>query len=97
MEDDRTKDKSRRFLHHVILPSLAPILFFIIASTPVEVLGCLTRGLLAVAVALIGAFAALGASIVGARAKSRGDTNYNWWLVSSLILFIPGVALIFLA
>jgi len=35
-----------RIFRHILLPAFAPVLFLVIATTPVDVLGCRTRGLL---------------------------------------------------
>jgi hypothetical protein len=43
----------KRVIYHVILPAIMPVLFFVVALTPVEVLGCLIRGLIALLIALI--------------------------------------------
>jgi hypothetical protein len=82
---------------HVILPGVMPMIFFLIASTPVETLGCLTRGLLALLVALASGLAALGAAMIGARCRFRRDPYAPWWVVTSGILAIPVIALIILA
>ena len=74
-----------------------PVLFFWVASTPVEVLGCLVRGLIALLIALISGLAALVAAIMGAKGRVRHDRNRIWWVVSTLILVIPVVAMILLA
>ena len=81
---------------HVMLPAILPALFFLVASTPVEVLGCLTRGLLAVLISFIGVLSGLGAAIMGVRRKRSGDPKANWWVVSALFLAVPAVALIVL-
>jgi hypothetical protein len=82
---------------HIILPSLAPILFFAVAATPVQVLGCRTRGLLAFAIALVSVLAGLGAAIMAIKGRLQGDPQSLWWIGSALILAIPGVALLILA
>ncbi len=78
-----------------------PILFFIVASMPVEVLGCVARGLIALLIALISGLAALGAAIVGAKGgvkgRTRHDRNSIWWVASTLILVMPVIAMIILA
>jgi hypothetical protein len=56
------------FLHHVIIPSLLPIAFFAVAffavaATPVEVLGCRNRGLLALLIAFVSVLAGLAAAV----------------------------------
>jgi hypothetical protein len=80
-----------------MLPAILPALFFLVASTPVEVLGCRTRGLLALLIAFVGLLSGLGAAIMGARRKRSGDPKANWWIVSALFLAAPAVALLFLA
>ncbi len=82
---------------HIILPAIVPALFFAVAATPVEVLGCRTRGLLAGTVALVGALAAVVAAILALRGRLRNDPHANWWVVSSLVLAIPAVAVIVMA
>jgi hypothetical protein len=87
----------KRVAYHVIIPAIMPGLFFIVASTPVEVLGCFVRGLIALLIALISGLAALVAMIIGAKGSVRHDKNSVWWVMSTLILVIPVVALIILA
>jgi hypothetical protein len=82
---------------HIILPSLAPLLFFAVATTPVELLGCRTRGLLAVSIALASVLAGLGAAIMAIKGRLQGDSQSHWWVGSALILAIPAIAVLFLA
>ncbi len=82
---------------HVILPSLAPILFFAVAATPVHVLGCRTRGLLSVTIALISVLAGLAAAIRAIKGRLQGDPQARWWIGSALILAIPTVGVLILA
>jgi hypothetical protein len=91
----------KRIAYHVIIPMIMPVLFFGVASTPVEVLGCLVRGLIALLIALISGVAALAAAIMGAKGGAKGrvrhERNRIWWMVSTLILVIPVIAMILLA
>jgi hypothetical protein len=87
----------KRTIYHLIIPLIVAIAFFIIAGTPVEVLGCRTRGLLALSIALMSGLAAFGAAIMGTKGRMRGDTFAIWWVASSIILTIPVIALIILA
>jgi hypothetical protein len=87
----------KRIVYHVILPAIMPVLFFVVALTPLEVLGCFMRGLIALLVALISGLAALGAAIVGAKGRVRHERNRIWWVMSTLILVIPVIAMIILA
>jgi hypothetical protein len=82
---------------HVILPFLAPLLFFSVAATPVEMLGCRTRGLLAFAIALVSVLAGLGAAIMAIKGRVQGDLYSHWWIGSAMILAIPAVSLLILA
>jgi hypothetical protein len=84
----------KRIVYHIIIPAIMPAAFFVIASTPVDVLGCRTRGLIALLIAFISGLAALGAAIMGAKGRVRGDTNAIWWVKSTLILVIPVIAII---
>jgi hypothetical protein len=87
----------KRIMYHVILPAAMPVLFFVVALTPVEVLGCLVRGLIALLIALISGLAALVAVIIGLKGRVRHDKNSIWWVLSTLILIIPVIAMIILA
>ena len=82
---------------HIVLPAIAPVLFFIVAATPVEVFGCRTRGLLAIAIALTSVLAGLGAAILALKGRMRGDTQSIWWIATALILAIPAVSALILA
>jgi hypothetical protein len=86
-----------RFARHILIPCLAPAVFLALALTPVHVIGCRTRGLLALTVSLVSGLLALGTAIVGAKARLQGDSNASWWVISSLVLTIPVAALIALA
>jgi RsiW-degrading membrane proteinase PrsW (M82 family) len=87
----------RRNIYHIILPAIMPIIFFAVAETPVEVLGCARRGIIAFLIALISGLAALGAAIMSIKGRVRKDEHSIWWVVSSLILTIPVIALLILA
>jgi len=87
----------KRILAHFVVPAFIPALFFGIASTPVSLLGCRTRGLLALLVTLLGALAALAAAARGIWEKRRNGPYAVWWLVSSLILVIPAVYIVAIA
>ncbi len=64
---------------------------------PVEVLGCRTRGWIALLIALASGLAAIGAAVMGLRGRMRGDTDAPWWVASAIILMIPVVGLLILA
>jgi hypothetical protein len=87
----------KRKVYHIILPSIMPVLFFIIAFTPVEVLGCFMRGLIALLITLVSGLAALVAVTIGVKGRVRNDRNSIWWVISTLILVIPVIAMVHLA
>ena len=87
----------KRIVNHIIIPAMMAVLFFVVASTPVEVLGCFVRGLFALLIALISGLAALVTVIIGLKGRVRHDQNAFWWVMSTLILVIPVVGMIILA
>lgn len=84
-------------IYNILIPAIMPILFLAIAATPVEVLGCRNRGLIAFMIALISGLASLGAAIMAIRRRMRNDLDTIRWIITSLILVIPVIALIILA
>ena len=84
-------------IYNILIPAIMPILFLAIAATPVEVLGCRNRGLIAFMIALISGLASLGAAIMAIRGRMRNDLDTIRWIITSLILVIPVIALIILA
>ncbi len=84
-------------LHRIFIPVLISILFFAVAATPVELLGCRNRGLIAFVIALISGLASLGAAVIALKGRLRNDPDTYSWILTSLILLIPVVALIILA
>ena len=87
----------KRIAYHILIPLLMPVAFFSIALTPVHVLGCLTRGLIAASIALVSGLAALTATVIGTRQRARGGIRSLWWIISTAILVIPVIALILMA
>jgi len=87
----------KQIVYHVVVPAIMPVQFFAVASSPVEVLGCLTRGLIALLIAIVSGLAALGAVIIGTKRRAHNNQNAIWWVISSVILVIPVIAIIILA
>ncbi len=86
-----------RIIYNILIPAIMPTLFLAIAATPVEVLGCRNRGLIIFMIALISGLASLGAAIMAIRGRMRNDLDTIRWIITSLILVIPVIALIILA
>jgi hypothetical protein len=72
---------------HIILPALAPAAFLLVAAIPVEVLGCFTRGLMALTVAMISVIG--GALAVKGHLAVAGRPNAHWWTSQRADLAIP--------
>jgi hypothetical protein len=87
----------RRTINHIIIPALLPVAFLVTASTPVEVLGCFNRGLIALLISLSSGLAGVWTAFKGARARMRADSSAQYWVASSLILVIPVILLIIMA
>lgn len=93
----RDNEGRGRLARHIVIPAIMPAVFFSVAFTPVAVLGCRNRGLLALLVALASGCWALGAAVAGAKGRARGDANAFWWVISSIVLTIPVVAMLVMA
>ena len=78
---------------HVVLPAFAPAAIVALYFTSVSALGCVYRGLLALAVALLSTLAACLTAAFGARARRHAPERMVWWMISTLILLLPVVLL----
>ena len=76
---------------HLVLPSIIPSIFAIVAMTPVETLGCKLRGLLAISLALAGVLLSLGTVSKGLFDRIKGKQGSEWWIATTLILALPAV------
>lgn len=74
---------------HVYLPALAPLAIVGLYFTPLTVIGCATRGLIALAIALVSLVAGLVTAVVALRA--RGRPVAMWWITTTLILALPAL------
>ncbi len=84
----------KRIALHLLIPAAVPAIFFVIASIPVEVIGCRNRGLMAFAVALSGAQAGVISVILGLIRRMRGDASSSWFILSTIILALPAIFLV---
>jgi ABC-type amino acid transport system permease subunit len=81
-------------VRHVLLPAIAPLAIVGLYVTPVSLIGCANRGLLALVVASVSTAAAFVTVATAFRARMRGDRSSIWWTVSTLVLTLPLVLLL---
>ena len=85
-------------LQRHLLPALAPLLFFAVALSPVEWLGCRNRGLIAFVIALTAGLLGVAAATLALRSRLRGNpAGGPWWALTALILALPAVGVLLLA
>ena len=87
----------KRIVLHLVLPAILPVFFFVIAATPVEVLGCYNRGLIALITALISSLLALTSVLIAIWRRNHGDLQSHWFVFTALVLVIPIIGLLILA
>ena len=85
---------SSKTLRHVLLPSLAPLAIVGLYFTPVSLIGCANRGLLALLVVGLSTIAAFVTVAIAIRGRAQGDPASSWWILSTLILTLPLVLLL---
>jgi hypothetical protein len=86
-----------RPVKHILLPAIMPLAFTLVASTPVETLGCRNRGLIALAISLASGISGVGAACLALRGSIRRDPGTGWWVATALILAVPVAAMLYLA
>jgi len=77
------------YAKHIVLPALAPVLIVGLYFTPLTVVGCVTRGIIAVTIALVSAVLAFVSLGFAFSAQRRRDPIGRWWILSSGILTLP--------
>jgi hypothetical protein len=84
-------------VRHFIVPAIMPVIFFAVALYPVDLLGCRTRGLLALSIAFVSGLAGLGAAGMALKGRVKGEAGSEKWILTTLILTIPVVEMLVLA
>jgi hypothetical protein len=87
----------RKITKHIAIPLILPAIFFVVASLPVELLGCRNRGLIAALLAIATGILGIVAAVKGLIIKVRGDSNSSLWMASALILAIPAIYIVLIA
>lgn len=79
------------FTKHILVPAIAPIAVVALYFTPVSLVGCANRGLIALAVVLISLIAGIVTGVRGIRARLKGDPESGWWIASTGVLATPAL------
>jgi hypothetical protein len=80
-----------RLLVHIALPGIPTLAIVGLYFTPVDVFGCVGRGLIAFAIVLLSLLAAFGTVAVGLKKRIKGEPGSGWWILSTLILMVPAI------
>jgi predicted ABC-type exoprotein transport system permease subunit len=83
-------------LKHVIIPIVPSVIFFINAALPITVLGCANRGWVALIVALVSLLTALYTVTVALKMRWQKAPDSIWWIISTVLLMVPALALLVL-
>lgn len=83
-----------RLLKHVMLPLLPSGVVFGLYLTPASAIGCLTRGLLALAVVLISLLTGIVLAVWAILARRAAGSRSAWLALSAAILTIPGILIL---
>jgi len=84
-------------IRHFLIPAIMPAIFFSVALSPVDLLGCRTRGLIALLIAFVSGLAGLGAAVMALKGRAKSEAGSEKWILTALILTIPVVAMLVLA
>jgi hypothetical protein len=82
------------YMKHIALPALAPAVIVGLYFTPLTVIDCLTRGIIAVTIALVSAGFAFVSIGFAFSAQRRSDPVGKWWILTAAILTLPLALLI---
>ena len=80
-----------RLTRHVLVPTIAPLAIVGLYYTPVALMGCVNRSLVALAVVLASLLVGIATGLMGLRARSRNDRSSPWWMATTLILALPAL------
>ena len=80
-----------RVFKHILLPAVAPAAIVGLYFTPVALVGCANRGLLALGVVFVSLVAGIATGLVGIKARRRDPGSRWWWMASMIILALPVV------
>jgi hypothetical protein len=80
-----------KIIKHIVIPAVAPTVVIGLYFTPVSSLGCVNRGLIALAVVLISLLGGIAAAAGALRLRGQDDAESGWWTTSACILALPSI------
>lgn len=83
-----------RVFKHIVLPVLPTVAVTVLYFTPAVLLGCVTRGLVALVIVFGSLLAALVTVGVGLSKRIKGATDSGWWIITTLVLMVPALLLL---
>jgi hypothetical protein len=78
-----------KIIKHIVIPAVVPTVAIGLYFMPVSLLGCVNRGLIALAVVLISLLGGIAAAVVALRLRVRHNAESGWWVTSACILALP--------
>jgi hypothetical protein len=79
------------FTTHIVIPSIAPLAVVGLYLTPVSLIGCAPRGLLALAIVFISLVAAIMIGMLAIRSRIKGNPRSGWCIASMCVLALPAL------
>jgi len=85
---------TKKSIRSIVPPVILSALFFLVVITPIDILGCRNRGLLAAGIALAGGLLAIAAMVQALIGKIRGRSDTAWPVVCALLYAIPALYIV---
>lgn len=79
---------------HVLVPAVATAAIVALYFTPVSIIPCATRGLLAFGVAVTALLAGVVTAAQAVRFARRDRERAAWWILSTVVLMLPAMLLL---
>jgi hypothetical protein len=79
------------FTRHIVIPSIAPLAVVGLYFTPVSLIGCAPRGILALAIVFISLVAGIVIGMRGLRGRMKGEPRSGWPIASICLLALPAL------
>ena len=80
-----------RAVKHILLPAIAPAAVVGLYFTPVALIGCANRGLLALGVVFASLITGIAVGLIGIKERRRDPRSRWWWIASLAILAAPAL------